>query len=500
MADTLRPGEIFAGYLIENVLGVGGMGTVYVARHPRLPRREALKVLSREFRGDPEFHARFLREAELAARLDHPNIVAVHDRGIADGLPWIAMQYVEGVDVAGLIRRNPAGLPVDGVLHIIGSVAWGLDAAHRAGMVHRDVKPANILLEHRPGRPDQVYISDFGIGRGADQTTLTAPGSVLGTLAYAAPEQITGYAVDHRADVYALGVTLYEMLTGSKPFRGPGLAELMRAHLEQPPPRPSAVVPGLPPAIDRVLAVAMAKNPADRFPSCGMLARAAAAAFGHETPGHRPELPPVAAPPTARRAVSRGRMPVLALGALIAALALAAVVAIRYLPAADDAGRAAPGTTTAATLSWGHYQYMVDALPGLLPDSPVGSGHQGIRCNPQSTQSQPVELGKAPGPVSVLYCTGDRNPLRVVDVMCKTDRSPAKIVPLAEGEDGVVVGAEEWVGASSRGRVVLIDLSEQQGELRIQFDDPYRDFCLVTVYGGTSGRDLYDRWWSLKPF
>lgn len=498
MAASFVPGTVCAGYVIERVLGVGGMGTVYVARHPRLPRREALKVLSREYLADPEFHARFLREAELVARLDHPNIVAVHDRGVFEGQPWIAMQFVEGTDAAALVRAGPAALPVQRVLHIVGSVASGLDAAHRAGMVHRDVKPANILIELRPGRPDQVYISDFGIGRSTDRSTaLTEPGSVLGTLSYAAPEQITGAVVDHRADVYALGVTMYELLTGAKPFRGPGLADLMRAHLELPPPRPSAAVPTLPPAIDGVIATAMAKNPAERFPSCGALAAAAAAALGADIP-HRAGPAPV--PPRPRgRAVRFGP----ALGALALAVVAVATLLTRCTPGGADSAHP-PATTappvTTASASWGQYQFMVDALPGLLPAGPVSAGHQGLRCVPQNRYARPVELSEELGPVGFLSCNGDRDPLARVEVMCRTDRFRATISPLAPGEDGTVTYDAEWTRGTGSGRVVLIDLTGPGGEMRIQFEDPYRNFCLVNAYGGTSGRDLYDRWWPEIPW
>ncbi|WP_280398114.1 serine/threonine-protein kinase, partial [Nocardia carnea] len=282
-----RPGSVFAGYLIERVLGGGGMGTVYLARHPRLPRYDAIKVLSAEHSADPGYRARFIREAELTARLNHPNIVAVHDRGVEGERLWIAMQYIAGTDAAALVRADISADPRRAV-GIVVQAARGLDEAHRAGMVHRDIKPANLLVDAAAGRGDRVLVTDFGIGRAASESTaLTEEGAVLATLAYAAPEQLRGLRVDHRADVYALGCTLYELLTGGKPFPRPTAAAVINAHLVEPPPRPSAVNPALPPELDIVVAHALAKDPEHRFATCGALAAAAEAALS----GIRPATP-----------------------------------------------------------------------------------------------------------------------------------------------------------------------------------------------------------------
>ncbi|MGW5456438.1 serine/threonine-protein kinase [Nocardia sp. NPDC003979] len=283
MTAQLRPGAVFAGYVIERVLGSGGMGTVYAARHPRLPRWDALKVLGDAHSASAEFRARFVREAELAARIDHPNVVAVHDRGMDQGALWIAMQYVAGTDAASVLRH---GLPDARLaLHIVTEAAAGLDAAHRAGLLHRDVKPANLMLESRAGEPDRVLVADFGIAKsGTDGTALTESGVFLATLAYAAPELIRLDAVDHRADQYSLGCTLFELLTGRKPFPRDTPAAVINAHLTAPPPRPTELNPRLPPAVDAVIARALAKNPDDRYASCGALAAAASAAFGTPVP------------------------------------------------------------------------------------------------------------------------------------------------------------------------------------------------------------------------
>ena len=176
----LEPGEVFAGYTIERRLGAGGMGEVYVARHPRLPRREALKVLAPNLADDAQFRARFEREADLAASLSHQNIVAVHDRGETDGRLWIALDLVDGVDLGEVVRRGP--MPVGEVARVVGDVASALDFAGAQGLIHRDVKPANIMVS-TTGR---VLLTDFGIARlGAENSELTGTGMTLGTISYA---------------------------------------------------------------------------------------------------------------------------------------------------------------------------------------------------------------------------------------------------------------------------------------------------------------------------
>ncbi|RBO82951.1 serine/threonine-protein kinase [Nocardia puris] len=271
---SLSPGDEFAGYRIVRRIGGGGMGVVYLAEHPRLPRRDALKVLDAELAADAEFRARFEREAELAARLEHPNVVSIYDTGTEGDLLWISMRYVDGADGAQLLERGP--LPPVRAVGIVAAAARGLDEAHRRGLLHRDVKPANILISRADDGSDAVRITDFGIARSMEaSTSLTSTGGVLATFAYAAPEQLAGAPLDHRADVYSLGCTLYQFLTGSAPFTGRGPAAVMHAHLYEPPPRPSATVPGVPPGLDDVIARAMAKNPGARFGTCGELAAAA---------------------------------------------------------------------------------------------------------------------------------------------------------------------------------------------------------------------------------
>lgn len=346
----MRAGEVFAGFRIERKLGAGGMGSVYLARHPRLPRQIALKVLSDNSSADAEFRARFLREAELAARLAQPNVVAILDRGVEGESLWIAMQYVQGSDSAELLREYPLGLPPERAVHIVAEAARGLDAAHAAGMLHRDVKPANIMVSPSPDGPDRVLVTDFGIARAIGEATeLTVAGEVLATVAYAAPEQLRGETLDHRVDVYALGATLYQLLTGSAPFPYTSAAAVMHAHLVEPPPLPSTVNPALPRYLDRVIARAMAKEPEQRYRSCGELAEAAAAALRGEEVADVP-------PPRA----GGGRL--LSTAITLVALALAITATVFVIRAGDSES---PSATVTSPRRW-----PTTPAPGAPPDSP----------------------------------------------------------------------------------------------------------------------------------
>lgn len=266
-----------AGYRIDRVIGTGGMGTVYLAQNPTLPRHDALKVLSAQLSVDAGFRARFWREADVTSRLQHPNIVSIYRRGQTEtGQLWIAMQYVDGTDADAALRAGT--MTADRAVYIIGEVAQALDHAHRHRVIHRDIKPANILLSSQ-GAPERVLLSDFGIARALDDVSLTVTGSVMATAAYAAPEVFGSGAIDHRADVYSLGCTLFRLVTGKTPYPVTGgMAAAMIAHLEQPPPRVTAHMPGLPPALDQVIFKGLAKDPAERYQSAGELARAALAA------------------------------------------------------------------------------------------------------------------------------------------------------------------------------------------------------------------------------
>ena len=297
--SELLPGTELGGYNVIRTLGKGGMARVYLAQHPRLPRQYALKVLSPHLGDDPRFRARFEREAHLAAQLDHPNVVAVHDRGIDNGVMWLAMQYIDGTDAGAWLQANPDGMTPADVASIIRQAAAGLDAAHRQGMLHRDIKPGNLLLT-TDGR---VLVSDFGIARALDDATnLTDTGTMVATIAYAAPEIISGEHADRRSDVYSLGCTLYELLTGSQVFPRPSQVAVMDAHLQAAPPRATDRRPDLPPAIDNVIEKALSKDPAQRFETCGDLSRAVSAALESQASTRILEIArPVKQPKKSRR-------------------------------------------------------------------------------------------------------------------------------------------------------------------------------------------------------
>jgi serine/threonine-protein kinase len=254
------------------------MGEVYLAQHPRLPRRDALKLLPPDWSTDEEYRARFVREADLASTLWHPHIVGVHDRGEADGQLWISMDFVDGLDAARLLAdRYPAGMPVDEVVRIVEAVGGGLDYAHKQGLLHRDVKPANIMLTHLDDDGEQrILLTDFGIARNLDDISgLTATNMTVGSVAYCAPEQLMGEEIDGRADQYALAATTYHLLTGAQLFPHSNPAVVISRHLNSPPPALADTRSELA-ALDPVLAVALAKQPDRRFPRCADFARALA--------------------------------------------------------------------------------------------------------------------------------------------------------------------------------------------------------------------------------
>jgi len=301
-------GEDFAGYRLRAVLGRGGMSVVYEAENVRLGNTIALKVLAPELSTDDAFRARFLKESRLAASLNHPNVIPIYDSGPCDGLLYIAMRYVAGSDLRTVLDTHGHISP-DQALPLIGQAGRALDAAHRLGLVHRDVKPANLLIEGgADGDPDHVYLSDFGITKHTlSQSGLTATGQLVGTIDYIAPEQIQDKDVDGRADIYSLGCVLYECLTGRVPFVKDIDAAVIWAHVEEPPTPPSAIRPELPAAIDEVIVCAMAKDPDDRYQTCREFVAAAQSALepAPQVPGpSASEVELAAGPPTVLSGVS----------------------------------------------------------------------------------------------------------------------------------------------------------------------------------------------------
>ena len=295
---SLAAGSRVAGYRLVERIGQGGMAVVFRARDERLDRTVALKLLAPALAGNRELQQRFISESRAAAAIDDPHIVPVFSAGEADGLLFIAMRYVAGGDAQSLLGRE-GPLPPDRAAAIVSPVASALDAAHRAGLVHRDVKPSNMLMDVLPGRPAHVYLSDFGVSKSVAATSgLTAAGAILGTLAYMSPEQVRSDPVDGRSDQYALACSAYELLAGTPPFQRDEPAALMYAHLFEGPPPLTARRPELAPAVDDVLAKALAKAPDDRYASCGEFADALRGALG--LPPYRPGPPlPATAPPLA---------------------------------------------------------------------------------------------------------------------------------------------------------------------------------------------------------
>ena len=292
MPASIPVGSRIAGYRLEHQVCAGGMAVVFRAVDERLGRHVALKVLSAELAADGEFRERFIRESQAAAAVDDPHLIPVYGAGEADGVLFIAMRYVAGGDVRSLVRRDGPLSPAR-MAAIVSPVASALDGAHAVGLVHRDVKPANMLLDVRQGRPDHVYLGDFGISRQMlSAVGLTETGNFLGTADYCAPEQIQGLPVDGRADQYALACTVFELLTGQTPFRRDEAAAVIWAQMTESPPSLTSQRAGLPPAVDGVLAKALAKRAEIRYTTCREFAEALRAALGLTL--YDPDTPPLA--------------------------------------------------------------------------------------------------------------------------------------------------------------------------------------------------------------
>lgn len=367
--------EVFGRYLLVGLIGKGGMGQVYRAHDTEIGRDVAIKVLPPELAGEPGYPERFRREAFTVARLNEPHIIPIYDTGEINGRLYLAMPIVDGVDLQTLLARDETMAPAMAV-KVIEQVADALDAAHAAGLVHRDIKPSNVLLT-----PSEfAYLIDFGIAHDTKETRLTQTGSVIGTLAYMAPERFTTGTADARADVYALACVLHECLTGQSPYGGKSMEQVMAGHLTMDPPSPAALRPGVPPGFDSVIARGMAKDPEQRYQTASQLAVAARAALTSTAPPptrttptgdstsliSRPEPPtmaissappPVPPPPppvvTPSPAVSESRQPSAPPSAssipfvIAAVLALAAVaVALIGLGAPEVGGDLPPGSVT----------------------------------------------------------------------------------------------------------------------------------------------------------
>jgi serine/threonine-protein kinase len=361
MADTSddsRLGTVIAGYRIEERIGRGGMGVVYRAQHLNLQRRAAIKIIAPDLAESEGFRERFTREARIAAALQHPNIVTVYDAGEVDGLLYLAMQHIQGEDLAAILRRDRRLRPYRAI-DVCRQVASALDAAHAMGLIHRDVKPANVLIEGR-----NAFLTDFGLTKRIEGThaQLTRAGDMVGTIHYVAPEQIEGRRVSARSDVYSLGCLLYHCLSGQVPFALETDVAVIYAHLSEEPPKLSELRPELPEGLDAVVAKALDKSPDRRFPSCGDMISAARAVIDAAGPLSEtiPPRPSGVAPPAPeiRDAAEAARRPRVLLGGLddrtraVARVALGNRVDVLEAPAQATADRAREQRPDLVILAW----------------------------------------------------------------------------------------------------------------------------------------------------
>jgi serine/threonine-protein kinase len=411
----LAAGETFAGYRIVRLLGSGAMGEVYLAEHPRLPRRDALKVMAPGVSTDPEYRERFDREAKNAATLWHPNIVAVHDRGEDEGRLWIAMDYVEGNDAGQLLqeKRYRRGLPAGDVVRIVAAVAAALDHAHQHQLLHRDVKPANILLTQPESGQSRALLADFGIARQVDDASgLTETNMAVGTVAYAAPEQLMGLTLDGQVDQYSLAATAFELLTGTQLYPDRNPAVVISRHLSAPPPAIADRRPELS-GLGPVLSKALSKSPGDRYGSCTDFANALARQLDGDSSGSdgTPITAPVASSqrPVSSAGSRRRRFGVVA-AALVGLLLVGGVVATILLgrqqpEIAARGGPSAPavpvvlvGADCQVLGAAGVTETGVKAYCARLPSSPdiVWSVVPGVVPTPTAT----------PGPADEVYAPG----------------------------------------------------------------------------------------------
>jgi DNA-binding beta-propeller fold protein YncE/predicted Ser/Thr protein kinase len=490
---VLTTGSLLGDFRIEGELGRGGMGVVYRATQLSLGRPVALKVIASGLAGEEGFRDRFGRESRLAASLDHPNVIPVYAAGEHDGVLYIAMRYVEGTDLRALIRRE---VRLDPLLSagVVAQVASALDAAHERGLVHRDVKPANVLVAARGGG-EHAYLTDFGLTkRSASESSLTAVGEWVGTLDYVAPEQVRGDAVDGRADVYALGCVLYEMLTGRVPFpREDDLAKLW-AHISDDAPSALELAPDTPPALAAVAERAMAKDRADRFAEAGMMGRVALAAVpGGADTGARaraaaaalsaPPSPGAGAPTQAARTrrvrftrVARGadtpgrtgRLAVLAGAFLVAACATTAVgLALEDEPSTPrGAPVERPGRASAAGRVVGAPIRVGDAPSGVAATADAvwvaNTGDETVTRIDARTgrrQAPPIPVGEDPRAIAATegaVWVGNFGDGTVSRIDARTNR-PAPPIPVGAGPTDIVAGAGRvWV-ATEDDQVVPLD-------------------------------------------
>jgi serine/threonine-protein kinase len=388
------------------------MGEVYLAQHPRLPRRDALKLLPREWSADEEFRARFNREADLASTLWHPHIVGVHDRGEEDGQLWISMDFVDGLDAARLLAdRYPAGMPVEEAVRIVTAVASALDYAHKQGLLHRDVKPANVMMTHLDDDGEQrTLLTDFGIARNInDISGLTKTNMTVGTVAYCAPEQLLGEDMDGRADQYALAATAYHLLTGSQLFQNSNPAVVISRHLNVSPPALADRRPALA-KFDPVLAIGLAKRREDRFERCSDFACALREQI--DSAGAPTASAPTASAPRATPAVDAAarssRRRSVSVTAAVAVLLVAAIGAAVFLLRPSQQDRSANSATStsvsaAPAVTFESMRDFVTSYYANLPAHPTDAwARLDTHCQNQTGQREFVDFWATIQSVTVL--------------------------------------------------------------------------------------------------
>ena len=456
-------GSTVGGYRIEAVAGEGGMGRVYRAVQVALHRPVALKLIVPELADDPDFRARFERESLLSAAIDHPNVIPVYEAGEADGRLFIAMRWVEGTDLRSLISRT-GPVPPARVVAIGEQVAAALDAAHRSGLVHRDVKPANVMLTDAHGR-EHAYLTDFGLTkRTASATALTRTGHFVGTPDYMPPEQIKGERADARSDVYALGCLLFHALTGRTPYDRDSDVAKIYAHLNDPPPSVVETVPDAPPGLDAVIGRALAKDADDRYPSAGDLGRAAAAALAGERPS-QPErsLATGLAAPAPSTVGTPGAAPTEAARTAAAATDAAATEAAptEAAPPAAPAGapsaagpRApAPPAGPAAPPARPRRRAMQVALVALAVVAVVGAALAIAGVFSGGSDEEPASVSPSDEPVAEPADEpADDGPPEVVAT-----------IPAGNGPDGIAVdGTTVWVSNSAGNTLTRLDTDSNE--------------------------------------
>jgi serine/threonine protein kinase len=527
MAPAPRIGTEFAGYRIDGLLARGGMGVVYRAEHPRLGATIALKVMDPELAQDEAFRERFVREARAAAQIKHPNIVPIYDAGEWHGDLYMAMRYIEGDELRSLIRKG--GPLSTQQTYVIGAqIASALDAAHRSGLIHRDVKPGNILVEPGP-EPDSApiaYLADLGLTKRVDsQSGVTGSGELLGTIDYIAPEQINGLRVDGRADVYSLACVLFECLTGTVPYVRENQAAVLWAHLHDDVPRASAVDPTLSPAVDAALARGMAKSPDDRFTTGRELVEALRAPLEAATTAGRDGAPTRPIPASSGGAVTvapaptggrRGGRLALLLAAVLAGVLLggAAAAAVAFLVADDDT--AAPLTVTSESPATteetpsSRDPKMSDFDAALLQYVPADLRSSCRHARPL-TDSFDATLSCDPGgPVSSLTYSHAKSGFLLwehfLSGMARADllsTDPPTLMGLCGAGDIPSVNTTAPVGWSGQAEMVgKVPREERLGFLRCydRADAMRMDWITIEpgIYAAAAGEDLSDlfEWWA----